>query len=287
MKPLPGGNPVLRSGPAKHAAAVMPATVSPPPSRQTVLTAERLTIAYQQRPALCDVSLQLAAGRITAVVGPSGCGKSSFLMAVNRLSDLIPGCRVTGRLRLGATDVLHPQLDVVAHRRRVGMIFQKPNPFPLSVWDNLELPLKEHGVHSRSERAGRIERALREVGLWDEVADRLPAPALQLSGGQQQRLCLARALVLRPEVLLLDEPCSALDPVATAVVEERIAQLRGEYTVILVTHNLAQARRLADDLAVFWMEQGCGRLIEFGPAEKLFTQPQHAITRNYLTGQTG
>ena len=254
---------------------------------RALIRAERLELAYQGKPALRGVELAIRAGRITALIGPSGCGKTSLLMAINRLTDLIPGCRVSGGLRLGELDVLDPRTDVVALRRRVGMIFQKPSPFPLSIRDNLALPLEEHGLHRRGPLDETIELALRDVGLWEEVKDRLRASALALSGGQQQRLCLARALVLRPEVLLMDEPCSALDPMASGVVEELIATLRSRYTIVVVTHNLSQARRIADDAALFWLQDGVGGLIESGPARGLFESPHHPLTKAYVTGMRG
>jgi phosphate transport system ATP-binding protein len=233
------------------------------------------------------VSLAVNRGCITALIGPSGCGKSTFLSCLNRLSDLIAGCQVEGRIHFEGLDVLAPDLDVVALRRRVGMIFQKPNPFPLSILANLTLALEHHGLGDKSARLAKAEAMLRQVGLWDEVKDRLKAPALGLSGGQQQRLCLARALLLDPEIILLDEPCSALDPLAGAVVEDLIASLRGRYTTVIVTHNLAQARRLADDVALFWLEQGAGTLIENGPAATFFESPRHEITAAYLRGARG
>jgi phosphate transport system ATP-binding protein len=178
-------------------------------------------------------------------------------------------------------------VDVVALRRRVGMIFQRPNPFPLTIRRNLTFPLRHHGIRDRDELQGKVEAALRDVGLWDEVKDRLDSPALELSGGQQQRLCLARALALQPEALLLDEPCSALDPIAGGVVEDLVLSLRGRYTVVVVTHNLAQARRLADDVAVFWIENGAGRLIECGATRQVFEQPTHELTAAYVAGIRG
>ncbi len=246
-----------------------------------------LSVSYSGRPALRGVSLDIAPGRITALVGPSGCGKSSLLRSLNRLSDLLPGCSVSGSVRLEGAEILGAGVDVVALRRRVGLIFQKPNPFPLSIRRNLTFPLREHGLRDRAELDERVEQVLRDVGLWDEVADRLDSPARRLSGGQQQRLCLARALARRPEVLLLDEPCSALDPRSSAVVEELIASLRERYTVVIVTHNLAQARRIADDVAVFWVEGGAGTLIEQGTAQQVFEQPQHELTRSYVQGLSG
>ncbi len=251
-----------------------------------LIQAEGLRISYGGRLALRDVTFGVAAGRITALVGPSGCGKTSFLNCLNRLTDLIPGCRVEGSLRLDETDLLDPRLDLLAHRRRVGMIFQRPNPFPISIRANLDLPLREHGC-AREERPLRIEACLRDVGLWEEVRDRLDAPALALSGGQQQRLCFARALSLQPEVLLLDEPCSALDPLSTGVIEELILRLRGRYTLVVVTHNLAQARRLADAAALFWLRDGAGCLVEHGPASHVFDAPREPETRDYLRGYRG
>ena len=261
-----------------------------PRDNDPVFECDALTVRYGRKSALCGVHLAIPRGKITALIGPSGCGKTSFLSCLNRLTDLIPGCRVGGTLRLDGEDILDPRVDVVALRRRVGMIFQKPNPFPLTIRRNFELPLKEHGVSSRGVRDERIERALRDVGLWGEVKDRLDTSALELSGGQQQRLCLARALVLEPEVLLLDEPCSALDPISSAVVEEKIASLRGRYTVVIVTHNLAQARRLADRVALFWADVGCGgcgSLIEDGETEDVFTTPKEEITAAYIGGARG
>jgi len=254
---------------------------------QPAVDAQNVSVSYNGTPALQDVSLQVPQRNITAIVGPSGCGKSSFLMALNRLTDLIPGCAVTGRLLVDGVDVLNSRLDVVEHRRRVGMISQQPNPFPLSIRRNVELPLKEHGLRNREQRVQRMERALRDVGLWDEVKDRLNSSARMLSGGQMQRLCLARALALKPDILLLDEPCSALDPLAAEVVEQLVLQLRNDYTIVVVTHNLAQAKRLADHIAVFWSDGGPGSLLEAGPAERLFDSPQHETTRLYLSGRRG
>lgn len=243
-----------------------------------------LSVSYGGRVVLEDVTLAMPAGRITAIVGPSGCGKSSLLMCLNRLTDLTPGCRVTGAARVGGASIFDPAVDVVALRRRVGMIFQKPTPFPMSIRRNLELPLAEHGV-PRDRRGPRCEQALREVGLWDEVKDRLRQSALTLSGGQQQRLCLARALALRPEVLLLDEPCGALDPLSAAAVEELLTRLRGRHTLVVVTHNLGQARRLADQAAFFWNAGAAGRLVESGPAATVFAAPREPLTAAYLRGE--
>jgi len=258
----------------------------PYPESQPLIQTEQLSLHYGEKAVFADVTLPIHAGCITALVGPSGCGKTSFLSCLNRLTDLIPRCRVSGRIRLDSLDVLDPKIDAIcasqqrfaiALRRRVGMIFQKPNPFPLSIWKNLALPLHEHGIRNREQVDQIVETTLQDVGLWDEVKDRLNAPALCLSGGQQQRLCIARALVLEPEVLLLDEPCSALDPISSGVVEDLIASLRGRYTQLIVTHNLAQARRIADYAALFWVQDGVGRLIEYGTVEQIFETPQQAL----------
>lgn len=246
-----------------------------------------VAVHYGGKAAVRDVEIEIPAGGITAIIGPSGCGKSSFLATLNRMTDLIPGCVVTGSVRIGQTDVLENAVDLISLRRRVGMIFQKPHPFPMSIQRNLELPLKEHGVRDRRQRQRLIETALRDTGLWDEVKDRLHHSAVGLSGGQQQRLCMARALVLRPEVLLLDEPCSALDPLAAGVVEDLIVAMRGRITMVMVTHNLAQARRIADRTAVFWADARGGWLAEDGPTDQVFESPKNPITRNYIAGVRG
>ena len=251
------------------------------------LRIEKLSVTYGATTVLDDVSLDIYRGCITALIGPSGCGKTSFLSALNRLTDLVPGAQVGGRIHFETTDVLDPRLDVLALRRRIGMIFQKPNPFPLSIRRNLELPLREHGVRRREVLEQKIETALCDVGLWEEVRDRLDSPALALSGGQQQRLCIARALVLEPSVLLMDEPCSALDPISSGVVEELIQRLRGRYTVVIVTHNLAQARRIANYAAFFWMKERVGKLIEFGRCQPLFETPINPLTAAYVSGMSG
>lgn len=251
------------------------------------ISTEDLSLHYGNVPAYEKVTLTINTGCITALVGPSGCGKTSFLSTLNRLTDLVPGARVTGALRVGEFDVLSPGIDVIQLRRRVGMIFQNPNPFPLSIWKNLAFPLKQHGIRERGQIAQMVESTLQDVGLWDEVKDRLDASALSLSGGQQQRLCLARALALSPDVLLLDEPCSALDPLSSGVVEDLIARLRGRFTVVIVTHNLAQARRIADYAALFWMQEGSGRLVESGPVKQFFEAPREALTAAYINGVRG
>lgn len=248
---------------------------------------ENLCLDYGDKTAFKDVTLSIPNGCITALVGPSGCGKTSFLSCLNRLTDMIPMARVTGKIRIGGQDVFAPGTDVLQLRRRVGMIFQKPNPFPLSIFRNLELPLCEHGVNSKAERAATIEKSLRDVGLWDEVKDRLHKAAQSLSGGQQQRLCIARALAIQPDALLMDEPCSALDPLSSGVVEDLIASLRCRFTVLIVTHNLAQARRIADFTALFWVKDNCGGLIETGATKAVFENPRDPLTRAYVSGMRG
>jgi phosphate transport system ATP-binding protein len=246
-----------------------------------------VAVRYRAFTAVRDVNLEIPDCGITALVGPSGCGKSSLLHAMNRLTDLIPGCRVEGSVRDGAgTELTDPVLDVLALRRRIGMVFQKPNPFPHSIRRNFEIPLREHGL-PRALIAEKTEQSLREVGLWEEVSSRLDESAMKLSGGQQQRLCIARALALDPEVILFDEPCSALDPMAAAVVEEHIAALRGRVTVVIVTHNLAQARRIADRVGVFWIRNGAGTIVEEGAVEEVFESAGDADARRYLAGVWG
>lgn len=256
------------------------------PSR-TLVKIENLSCFYGETPAFREVELEVPEKQITAFIGPSGCGKTSLLSTLDRMTDLIPGCRLEGRVLLDDRDIHGPDVDPVQLRRRVGMIFQKPNPFPLSIRRNLELPLREHGMKDRRRRLEVVETVLRDVGLWDEVKDRLGDSALALSGGQKQRLCIARALALEPEVVLFDEPCSALDPISSGVVEDLIASLRGRYTVLIVTHNLAQARRIADRTAFFWVEGDAGRLVEHGPTRRIFEAPEHPLTRAYIDGVRG
>lgn len=249
------------------------------------LMAENLSLSYGKQRAFDEVNLTVHAGEITALMGPSGCGKSSFLHCLNRLQELIPNTVLQGKVYFNQSEIqTFPPLEL---RRRVGMLFQTPSPFPLSILRNLTFPLREHGVRDRAQLDEIVETSLQQVGLWEEVKDRLQAPALSLSGGQQQRLCLARALALKPEVLLMDEPCSALDPLASEVVENLITQLRGDYTLVVVTHNLAQAQRIADRAGLFWLQEGTGKLIEFGERDRVFDCPQHALTKAYISGQRG
>lgn len=242
-----------------------------------------LSVSYGDQPALRGVDLDIPCEGVTAIVGPSGCGKSTFLQTMNRLVDLAPECRIDGQITLDGEDILRPTHDLATLRRKVGMVFQKPNPFPVSIRKNLLIPLAEHR-YPRDRRDALAEASLRSVGLWDEVHTRLDSPAAALSGGQQQRLCIARALVLDPEVVLFDEPCSALDPEASAVVEELIASLAGRITPVMVTHNLAQARRIAQTLAVFGYRKGAGTLIGHGPAQQMFAGSNDPAVAKYLLG---
>jgi phosphate transport system ATP-binding protein len=253
---------------------------------QPLIDVRDLGVYYGTKQVLADISLTINRGCVTALIGPSGCGKTSFLSSLNRLTDLIPGCRVEGQIAIGSLDVRATK-DVTSLRRSVGMIFQKPNPFPLSIRKNIDMPLKEHGMRDRNERTEIIESVLRDVGLWEEVKDRLDSSALSLSGGQQQRLCIARAIALRPDVLLLDEPCSALDPIASGVVEELLTSFRGRYTIVVVTHNLQQARRIADYAAFFWAAGGTGCLVEHGSGQRIFDTPQQPLTIAYVNGKAG
>ncbi len=247
------------------------------------IEAEAFSVFYRSNQAVKGVSLKIPARLVTAVIGPSGCGKSTFLRAINRMNDLVPGCRTDGQLRLGEQPVYSPEVDVVSLRRRVGMVFQKPNPFPKSVFDNVAYGPRLHGGLNRRELAETVERSLIDAALWDDVKDRLHENALSLSGGQQQRLCIARALAVNPEVLLMDEPTSALDPRATLRIENLIEELRGRYTIVIVTHNMQQAARVSDFTAFMYE----GVLIEFGATRGLFTKPARKQTEDYITGRFG
>lgn len=254
---------------------------------EPIIQTYQLSLFYGDKCTLQDVTVAIPQGSITALVGPSGCGKTSFLTCLNRLTDLIPQCRVSGKVQLGSQNILDERINTTALRRRIGMIFQKPNPFPFSIAKNITFPLQEHGIKNKQEIAQILESSLVDVGLWQEVKQRLTDQALKLSGGQQQRLCIARTLALKPEILLMDEPCSALDPISSSIVEDLIVNLKSKYTIIVVTHNLAQAKRISDYMALFWLQNGSGRLIEFGTTEQVFEAPQHPLTKAYIQGDRG
>jgi len=240
--------------------------------------------------ALADVSITVEPKQVTAIIGPSGCGKSTFLRSLNRLHETVPGARVTGQVLLDGQDLYHEGVDPVAVRRSIGMVFQRPNPFPtMSVRDNVAAGLRLNGVRKKSDLDDIVERSLRMAGLWDEVAHRLGKPGGSLSGGQQQRLCIARAIAVEPEVLLMDEPCSALDPISTLRIEDLIADLKERYTIVIVTHNMQEAARVSDTTAFFNISGAGepGRMIEVGPTNKIFTKPDDSRTEDYITGRFG
>ena len=259
-----------------------PAQAFPAPARPR-MEARHVNFFYGESQALFDVSLPIPEKSVTALIGPSGCGKSTFLRCLNRMNDIIPATRVEGDVLLDGIDIYEGDVDIVDLRRRVGMVFQKSNPFPKSIFDNVAYGLRINGTVRRSQIAERVEKSLKEAALWDEVKDRLSDPALGLSGGQQQRLCIARALAIEPEVILMDEPASALDPIATQKVEELIYQLKERYTIAIVTHNMQQAARVSDGTAFFMM----GRLVEYDRTDKIFTNPGEKITEDYITGRFG
>ena len=248
------------------------------------ITAKGVNVFYGDKQALFDIDLDVPDRAVTALIGPSGCGKSTFLRCINRMNDTIPGARVQGRILLDGEDVNDRDLDPVLLRARVGMVFQKPNPFPKSIFENVAYGPRIHGIAtSRSELEGVVEQALKRAGLWKEVSDRLDQPGTGLSGGQQQRLVIARAIAINPEVILMDEPCSALDPIATARIEELIDELRAQYCIIIVTHSMAQAARVSQRTAFFHL----GRLVEAGPTSDIFTRPGDSRTQDYITGRFG
>ena len=247
------------------------------------ITVKDLCLWYGSAQALKNVNISIPEKSITALIGPSGCGKSTFLKTLDRMNDLIPGVKITGLVEYGGQDIFAPSVDVSELRRRIGMVFQKPNPFPMSIYDNVAYGPRTHGVTARAKLDEIVERSLRDAAIWDEVKDRLKKSALGLSGGQQQRLCIARALAVEPEVLLMDEPTSALDPISTSKIEELALQLKKKYTIIIVTHNMQQAARISDCTAFFLL----GELIEFGKTEELFAQPKDKRTEDYITGRFG
>ncbi len=250
---------------------------------RTALAAYDLHLHYGAAHALKGITLEVPARRITALIGPSGCGKSTFLRCFNRMNDVIEGVRITGRVLVEGEDIYAPGVDLERLRQRVGMVFQKSNPFPMSIFDNVTFGPRMRGERNRRRLAEIVERSLRQADLWEEVRDRLDASALELSGGQQQRLCIARALANEPDILLLDEPASALDPISTARIEETLLQLKERYTIVIVTHNLQQAARIADWTAFFMM----GELVEFGETSRIFTTPERRLTEEYVTGRFG
>ncbi len=247
------------------------------------ISSRSLNFYYGGFQALHEIDLDFAARRVTALIGPSGCGKSTFLRCLNRMNDLIPIARVEGELLLEGENIYAAGVDVVSLRRRVGMVFQKPNPFPKSIFENVAYGLRVNGVSDKEFIAGRVEESLQSAALWNEVKDRLHASALGLSGGQQQRLCIARALAVQPEVLLMDEPASALDPIATQKIEELVGTLRESYTIVIVTHSMQQAARVSDSTVFFYM----GKVIEHGDTGTIFTRPKHKQTEDYITGRFG
>jgi phosphate transport system ATP-binding protein len=269
---------------AIRAAAPFTPYVSPAlASERPVLELSKFSLWYGQSRALYDIDMVIPSGKVTALIGPSGCGKSTLLRSVNRLNDLVEGVRVSGAMRLNGDDVYAPHVDVIDLRKRLGMVFQKPNPFPMSIFENVVYPLRIDGERRRRVLEESCERALRAAALWDEVKDRLHESALGMSGGQQQRLCIARAIVADPEVLLLDEPCSALDPVATLKIEELILEISDRYTVLIVTHNMQQAARVSAYTAFMYL----GRLVEYGPTRDVFQNPHLPETEDYVSGRFG
>ena len=245
-------------------------------------TVEKLDLFYGDFHALKNINMNIPENKITAFIGPSGCGKSTFLKSLNRMNDLVEGCKITGDVRLDGEDI-YGKMDVNQLRKRVGMVFQKPNPFPMSIYDNIAYGPKTHGIHSKSKLDEIVETSLKQAAIWDEVKDRLKKSALGLSGGQQQRLCIARALAVNPEVILMDEPTSALDPISPSKLEDLVIDLKNDYTIIMVTHNMQQATRVSDETVFFLL----GEVIESGNTEQLFSLPQDKRTEDYITGRFG
>ena len=248
-----------------------------------IITVKDLRLWYGQTQALKGVSMDIPEKSITALIGPSGCGKSTFLKTLDRMNDLVPGVRIEGEVQYNGQNIFAPQVDVNELRRQIGMVFQKPNPFPMSIYDNAAYGPRTHGIRSRVKLDEIVEKSLRGAAIWDEVKDRLKKSALGMSGGQQQRLCIARALAVEPEVLLMDEPTSALDPISTSRIEELAMELKKDYTIVMVTHNMQQAARISDKTAFFLL----GDMVEFGPTEKIFSMPQDRRTEDYITGRFG
>ncbi len=246
-------------------------------------TVQNMDLYYGSFHALKNVNLNLASGEITAFIGPSGCGKSTFLKSLNRMNDLVEGCKITGDIRLMGEDIYDKRMDVSLLRRRVGMVFQKPNPFPMSVYDNIAYGPRTHGVRKKAELDEIVEKSLRDAAIWDELKDRLKKSALGLSGGQQQRLCIARALAVKPEVILMDEPTSALDPISTSKIEDLVMDIKKDYTIVMVTHNMQQAVRVSDTTVFFLL----GEIVESGATGQMFSMPKDKRTEDYITGRFG
>jgi len=261
--------------------------VDPPPEAyEPIIKIRNLSVWYGERQILGDINLDIPRNRITAIMGPSGCGKSTLIRCLNRMNDLIPGARIEGQVLFNDQNIYAPEVDVTELRRRIGMVFQKPNPFPKSIYENVAWGLRIRGFKGKLDEV--VERALMQAALWDEVKDKLHTSALNLSGGQQQRLCIARALAVDPEVLLLDEPASALDPIATLKIEELLRELSESYTIVIVTHNIQQAARISHYTAfIMWDENRIGRLVEWGPTRDIFTNPKNKCTEDYITGRFG
>ena len=247
------------------------------------LTVENLDLYYDNFQALKNINLKMQANEITAFIGPSACGKSTLIKSLNRMNDLVEGCKITGSIKLDGEDIYGRNMDINMLRKRVGMVFQKPNPFPMSVYDNIAYGPRTHGIKSKAKLDDIVERSLRDAAIWDEAKDRLKKSALGMSGGQQQRLCIARALAVQPEVLLMDEPTSALDPISTAKIEDLAIELKKQYTIVIVTHNMQQAVRISDKTAFFLL----GEMVEFAPTEEMFSMPKDKRTEDYITGRFG
>ena len=252
-------------------------------SDKTIIESRALNLYYGDNHALKDISIQIPANKITALIGPSGCGKSTFLKTLNRMNDLVPGVRIDGEVFYSGENIYGKDVDVTRLRRQIGMVFQKANPFPMSIYDNIAYGPRTHGVRGKAKLDDIVERSLRDAAIWDEVKDRLGKSALGLSGGQQQRLCIARALAVEPDILLMDESTSALDPISTSKIEELAMELKNRYTVVMVTHNMQQAVRVSDETAFFLL----GELVEFGETERVFSHPQDKRTEDYITGRFG
>tara|TARA_B100001564_G_C20549949_1_gene628593 strand:- start:207 stop:992 length:786 start_codon:yes stop_codon:yes gene_type:complete len=253
-------------------------------SKKLRMQAQNVDVFYGDKQALFGVDMDIQKNQVTALIGPSGCGKSTFLRCLNRMNDTVPSCRIEGKILLDGESIYEKNVDVVVLRSKVGMVFQKPNPFPKSIYDNVAYGPRIHGLtQSKEELDTIVQKSLQRAGLWDEVKDRLNEPGTGLSGGQQQRLCIARAIAIKPEVVLMDEPCSALDPIATAVVEELICELKEKFTIVMVTHSMQQARRISDKTGFFHL----GKLIEFGDTEQVFEAPVHEKTADYIEGKFG